>query len=62
MKRRLLLKPINVDKGGAALCLRSSNCHYAWTNYTRSLVGKQDGFSATAVIEVYETDDTDQHR
>lgn len=25
-----------------------------WTNFTRELLGAKDGFTATAVIEVYE--------
>lgn len=44
--------------GGLALCLRTTYCHYAWTNFTRGLLGVKDGFSATAVMEIYEETDT----
>lgn len=27
-----------------------------WTNFVRTLQGKNDGFKATAVIEIYEDD------
>ena len=30
-----------------------------WTNFTREILGYKDGFTATAVMEVYEEDSAD---
>ena len=30
-----------------------------WTNFTRELLGVKDGFTATAIMEIYEDDDSD---
>lgn len=53
--------PINVDKGGVARCIKAGYYKMGWTNFTRSLVGKKDGFVATAILEEYEEDDTPEH-
>ena len=49
--------PINVDRGGVARCIKAGYYKMGWTNFTRSLEGKSDGFVATALIEVYESID-----
>lgn len=54
MKRRLSLKPINTDRGGVCRCIKADYFKMGWTNFTRELLGAKDGFTATAVIEVYE--------
>ena len=57
MKRKLLLRPINVDGGGCCKCIKATYCHMAWTNFTRELIGMRDGFSVTGVVEIYEDSD-----
>lgn len=32
-----------------------------WTNFTRELLGVKDGFTATAIMEVYEEDFSHKH-
>jgi hypothetical protein len=53
-------KPINVDRGGLARCIKAGYYKMGWTNFTRQILDIKDGFSATAVLE-YEESDTDQH-
>jgi hypothetical protein len=32
-----------------------------WTNFTRELLGMKDGFTATAIVDIYEEDFTNKH-
>lgn len=32
-----------------------------WTNFTREILGYRDGFTATAIVEIYEEDFPDKH-
>ena len=48
------IRPINIDEGGAAKCIKAGYYKYGWTNFTRSLLGIKDGFSATAIIEIHD--------
>ena len=41
-------------RGGAAKCIKAGYYKYGWTNFTRSLLGIKDGFSATAIIEIHD--------
>ena len=50
MRKRLLLKPINVDSGGLCRCIKAGYYKMGWTNFTRGLEGRKDGFSATAIM------------
>ena len=52
--RRLI--PINTDWGGHARCIKAGYFKMGYTNLTRELLGYQDGFACTAVIELYEDD------
>ena len=60
MKRRLSSTPINTDMGGACRTIKADYYKMGFTNFTRSWVGYKDGFTATAVVETYEEDDTHQ--
>lgn len=46
--------PLNSDAYGNACCIKANYYKMAWTNFTRMWGGKQDGFMATAIIELYE--------
>lgn len=48
--------PINIDADGCARCTRAGYYKMYWTNFTRELLGKNDGFAATGILEVYEDD------
>ena len=54
MKERLSLKPINTDKGGVSRCIKAGYFKMGWTNFTREILGYKDGFTATAIAEIYE--------
>lgn len=47
-------KPINTDRGGICRCIKAGYFKMGWTNFTRDLIGMKDGFSATAIMEIYE--------
>ena len=44
--------------GGGQLCrcIKAGYYKMGWTNFTREMLGAKDGFIATAVLEVYESD------
>lgn len=47
--------PINTDKDGCASCIKANYYKMGMTNFLRkNWGGKTDGFSATAVMEIYE--------
>ena len=54
--RRLI--PINTDTGFVCRCIKAVYFKMGWTNFTREILGYKDGFTATAILEVYE-DNTD---
>lgn len=56
MKRRLLSKPINTDRGGVCRTIKAGYYKMGWTNFTREILGYKDGFAATAIVEAYEED------
>ena len=56
MKRRLSLKPINTDRGGVCRCIKAGYFKMGWTNFTREILGMKDGFTATAIVDIYEED------
>ena len=60
MKRRLSSIPINTDRGGVCRTIKAGYFKMGWTNFTREMVGYKDGFTATAIAEVYE-EETDKH-
>ena len=46
--------PINTAQGVAS-CIKASYCNMCWANFVRRLEKKKnDGFRATAIIEVYD--------
>lgn len=53
--------PINTDGGGLSRCVKAGYYKMGWTNFTREILGARDGFTATAIMEVYEEGDTDKH-
>jgi hypothetical protein len=53
--------PINTDVGGLSRCVKAGYYKMGWTNFTREILGARDGFTATAIMEVYEEGDTDKH-
>lgn len=61
MKRRLSSKPINTDRGGVCRCIKAGYFKMGWTNFTRELLGMKDGFTATAIVDIYEEDFTNKH-
>ena len=47
--------PINTDRGGQfCRCIKANYYKMAWTNFVRETLGAKDGFTATAVMEVYD--------
>ena len=46
--------PINTDDTGCSRCVKAGYFKMGWTNFTREILGAKDGFTATAIIEVYE--------
>lgn len=52
--------PINTDVGGCARCIKAGYYKMGWTNFTRNLGGAKDGFCATAIMEIYESSETDK--
>ena len=60
MRRKLSLKPINTDSGGLCRCIKAGYYKMGWTNFTREMLGAKDGFTATAIVEIYEEDDTSE--
>lgn len=46
--------PINTDESGCARCIKAGYFKMGWTNFTRQILGMQDGFAATAIVETYE--------
>ena len=49
------IKPINTDRGGQLCrCIKAGYFKMGWTNFTREMEGRKDGFAATAIMEVYE--------
>ena len=42
---------LNTDEDGCCRCLKAGYYKMGWTNFTRRLEGKSDGFIATAIIE-----------
>jgi hypothetical protein len=54
-RKRLSLKPINTSGGGQlARCIKAGYFKMGWTNFTREILDRKDGFAATAILEVYE--------
>lgn len=53
-------KAINTDGAGCSRCIKAGYYKMGWTNFTREMLGAKDGFTATAIVEVYEEDDTDE--
>lgn len=51
--------PINTDESGCCRCIKAGYYKMGWTNFTREILGAKDGFTATALIEVYGEDSTD---
>lgn len=56
MTRKLSSRPINTAWGGVCQTIKAGYYKMGWTNFTRAILGYSDGFSATAVAEVYEDD------
>ena len=52
--------PINTDGGGLSRCIKAGYYKMGWTNFTREILGARDGFTATAVMEVYEDDSAER--
>ena len=50
---------INVDESGCIRCIKAGYYKMGWTNFTREILGAKDGFSATAIVEVYEEEEHD---
>lgn len=48
---------LNVDEGGCCRCIKAGYYKMGWTNFTRETLGAKDGFSATALVEVWEDGD-----
>lgn len=48
--------PINTDESGCARCIKAGYYKMGWTNFTREILGAKDGFTATAIMEIYEHD------
>ncbi|MBO7510009.1 MAG: hypothetical protein J6T35_02400 [Bacteroidales bacterium] len=46
--------PINTDEVGCCRCIKAGYYKMGWTNFTREILGAKDGFTATAIMEVYE--------
>ena len=51
MRKRIA---INTDETGCCRCLKAGYFKMGWTNFTREILGMKDGFTATAILEVYE--------
>ena len=51
--------PINTDNDGCSRCIKAGYFKMGWTNFTREMAGAKDGFTATAIMEVYGEDTTD---
>ena len=53
---------LNTDEDGCCRCLKAGYYKMGWTNFTRELLGKKDGFIATAIIEIRDEEDAgDKH-
>lgn len=48
------LKPINTDRGGLCRTIKADYFKMGWTNFTREMLGAKDGFTATAIMEIYD--------
>lgn len=48
--------PINTDESGCARCIKAGYYKMGWTNFTREMLGAKDGFTATAIMEIYKHD------
>ena len=46
--------PINTDESGCARCIKAGYYKMGWTNFTREILGAKDGFTATAIMEVWD--------
>lgn len=46
--------PINTDEDGNARCIKAGYYKMGWTNFTREMLGAKDGFTATAIMEIYD--------
>ena len=44
--------------GGLARTIRANYYKMGWTNFTREILGQKDGFAATAIVELYDVEDT----
>lgn len=53
MRKRVAM---NTDEDGCARCIKAGYYKMGWTNFTREALGAKDGFTATAILEVYEED------
>lgn len=47
--------PINTDDTGYCRCIKANYFKMGWTNFTREILGASYGFTATAIMEVYES-------
>lgn len=45
---------INTDKDKVATTIKAGYYKFGWTNFTRAIFGKVDGFKATAILEIQE--------
>ena len=53
---------LNTDEDGCCRCLKADYYKMGGTNFTRELLGKRDGFIATAIIEIRDEEDAgDKH-
>ena len=53
---------LNTDEGGCCRCLKANYYKMGLANFTRELLGKKDGFIATAIIEIRDEEDAgDKH-
>ena len=48
-----------MDESGCIRCIKAGYYKMGWTNFTREILGAKDGFSATAIVEVYEEEEHD---
>lgn len=53
---------LNTDEDGCCRCLKANYYKMGLANFTRELLGKKDGFIATAIIEIRDEEDAgDKH-
>lgn len=58
----MMRRGLNTDEDGCCRCLKANYYKMGLANFTRELLGKRDGFIATAIIEIRDEEDAgDKH-